>query len=350
MNIENSRDYYGKVLQGSADLRTDACSVADAPGAALRAALARIHPDVRARYYGCGFIAPADIVGAHILDLGSGAGQDAYALAQFVGPDGRVTGVDATPEQLAVARGTLDWHRDAFGYAVSNVDFVEGDIEQLEALGLPDASFDVIVSNCVINLVADKGAVFRAAHRLLKPGGELYFSDVYADRRVPEALKNDPVLHGECLSGALYWNDFLSLAKAAGFADPRLVTDRPLGIGDDAVAEMVAGIGFFSATWRLFKLEGLEPECEDYGQAVVYRGTVPGQPMRFVLDKHHVIETGKVFPVCGNSWKMLAESRFARHFEFIGDFSRHFGIFAGCGTTLPFDAVAAEAAASAGCC
>jgi arsenite methyltransferase len=83
---------------------------------------------------------------------------------------------------------------------------------------------------------------------------------------------------------------------------------------------------------------------------VVYRGTVPGQPMRFVLDKHHVTETGKVFPVCGNSWKMLAESRFARHFEFIGDFSRHFGIFAGCGTTLPFDAVAAEAAASAGCC
>ncbi len=350
MNIENSRDYYGKVLQGSADLRTDACSTADAPGPALRAALARIHPDVRARYYGCGFIAPADIAGARVLDLGCGAGQDAYALAQFVGPDGHVTGVDATPEQLAVARRTLDWHRDAFGYAASNVDFIEGDIEQLAALGLPDASFDVIVSNCVINLVADKGAVFRAAHRLLKPGGELYFSDVYADRRVPDALKADPVLHGECLSGALYWNDFLSLAKAAGFADPRLVTDRPLGIGDAAVAEMVDGIGFYSATWRLFKLDGLEPECEDYGQAVVYRGTVPGHERRFRLDKHHDIEAGRVFPVCGNSWKMLAETRFARNFDFIGDFSRHFGIFAGCGTSLPFDAAAVEAAVSAGCC
>lgn len=348
MNIENSRDYYGRVLQGSADLRTDACSTAAAPGPTLRAALARIHPDVRARYYGCGFIAPADIGGARVLDLGSGAGQDAYALAQFVGADGFVIGVDATPEQLAVARGTLAWHRDAFGYG--NVDFVEGDIEQLEALGLPDASFDVIVSNCVINLVADKAAVFRAAHRLLKPGGELYFSDVYADRRVPAALKADPVLHGECLSGALYWNDFLTLAKAAGFDDPRLVEDRPLGIGDEAVAEKVAGIGFFSATWRLFKLEGLEPECEDYGQAVVYRGTVEGHERVFVLDKHHVIEAGKVFPVCGNSWKMLAETRFARHFDFIGDFSRHYGIFAGCGTSLPFDAAAAELAASSGCC
>jgi arsenite methyltransferase len=350
MNIENSRNYYGQVLKGSADLRTDACSVAGAPGPALRAALARIHPDVRARYYGCGFIAPADIAGARVLDLGSGAGQDAYALAQFVGEAGHVTGVDATPEQLAVALHTLDWHRAAFGYARSNVDFVEGDIERLDALDLPDASFDVIVSNCVINLVADKGAVFRHCHRLLKPGGELYFSDVYADRRVPMALKADPVLHGECLSGALYWNDFLTLAKAAGFADPRLVDDRPLGIGDPAVAEMVAGIGFFSATWRLFKLDGLEPDCEDYGQAVVYRGTLAGHEQRFVLDKHHVIETGKVFPICGNSWKMLSQTRFARHFDFIGDFSRHYGIFAGCGTTLPFDTAKAEAAAAAGCC
>lgn len=350
MNIENSRDYYGRVLQGSGDLRTDACSVADAPGPGLRAALANVHPDVTARYYGCGFIAPAVLEGARVLDLGCGAGQDAYVLAQMVGAAGHVTGVDATPEQLQVARATADWHRERFGYAEANVGFVDGDIEALEALALPDNSFDVIVSNCVINLVADKAAVFRAAHRLLKPGGELYFSDVYADRRVPEALKSDPVLHGECLSGALYWNDFLTIAKAAGFDDPRLVTDRPLGIGDAAVAEMVAGIGFFSATWRLFKLQGLEPECEDYGQAVVYRGTVKGQERAFTLDKHHVIEAGKVFPVCGNSWKMLAETRFAPHFEFIGDFSRHFGIFAGCGTSLPFDAAGPSVVASSGCC
>ncbi|GGI78249.1 methyltransferase [Polymorphobacter multimanifer] len=347
MNIENSREYYGQVLQGSADLRTDACATAEAPGAAVRTALANVHPDVKGRYYGCGLIAPAEIAGARILDLGSGAGQDAYILAQLVGPAGHVTGVDATPEQLAVARAHQDWHADRFGFA--NTAFLEGDIEQLDALPLAPASFDVIVSNCVINLVADKAAVFRAAHRLLKAGGELYFSDVYADRRVPEALKSDPVLHGECLSGALYWGDFLAHAKAAGFADPRLVSDRPLGIGDPAIAAMLEGIGFHSATWRLFKLDGLEPECEDYGQAVRYRGTMEGHPQRFVLDKHHAMETGQLFRLCGNSWKMLAETRFAAHFDFFGDFSRHFGVFEGCGGGLPFTPATA-AAPAASCC
>jgi SAM-dependent methyltransferase len=349
VNIENARDYYGRVLQGSGDLLTDACSVADAPGPALRAALDRIHPDVRARYYGCGFIAPAGIEGADVLDLGCGAGQDAYVLSQLVGAQGRVTGIDATPEQLVVARATQDWHADRFGYSAPNTCFIDGDIELLDGLGLVPASFDIVVSNCVINLVADKGAVFRAAYRLLKPGGELYFADVYADRRVPDALKADPVLHGECLSGALYWNDFLGLARAAGFADPRLVTDRPLGIGDDRATALLDGINFFSATWRLFKLDGLEPECEDYGQAVVYKGTLPGHPGCFVLDKHHVIETGRVFPICGNSWRMLADTRFAPHFEFLGDFSRHFGIYPGCGTTIPF-AAGGHTPLPASCC
>jgi len=267
-----------------------------------------------------------------------------------VGENGSVTGVDTTPEQLAVARAHLDWHRRRFGYASSNVAFVEGDIERLDGLGLAPASFDVIVSNCVINLVADKAAVFRAAHRLLKPGGELYFSDVYADRRVPAALLDDPVLHGECLSGALYWGDFDRLAKEAGFLDPRLVTSRPLGIGDALVAQKVAGIGFHSATYRLFHIDSLEPRCEDYGQAVRYRGTIPGAERVFVLDRHHTIEADRVFPVCGNSWKMLAESRFAPHFEFIGDFTRHFGIFPGCGIDMPFAPIATAGSDTSGCC
>jgi arsenite methyltransferase len=350
MNIENSRSYYGDVLSGSADLKTDACTMADAPPAAVRAALANVHDEVRARYYGCGLVAPQAIGGAHILDLGSGSGQDAYVLAQLVGETGAVVGVDATRAQLDVANTHLEWHRQRFGYAKSNVSFLHGDIEKLGKLPLADASFDMIVSNCVINLVADKGAVFKAAHRLLKPGGELYFSDVYADRRVPPHLLADPVLHGECLSGALYWGDFLKIAKASGFADPRLVSDRPLSIGDAAIAEKLEGISFFSATYRLFKLEGLEPECEDYGQAVIYKGSIEGHERLFSLDKHHDIEAGRIFPICGNSWKMLANTRFAPHFDFIGDFSRHFGVFAGCGGGLPFAQATGGAAVSAGCC
>ena len=334
--LTNARNYYGKVLQGSEDLRTDACCTTDAPPPAIRRALANVHEDVRARYYGCGLVAPPAIEGTRILDLGSGSGQDCYVLAQLVGPTGQVVGVDGTPEQLAVARAHLDWHRDRFGYDRTNVRFIEGDLARLGDLDLEPASFDVIVSNCVINLVEDKASVFKAAFELLKTGGELYFSDVYADRRVPEALRRDPVLHGECLGGALYWGDFLRQAKAAGFGDPRLVADRPMTIGDPQVELSVAPIRFFSATWRLFKIDGLETACEDYGQAIRYRGGIVGFERAFVLDKHHTFEVGRIAPVCGNTWRMLQESRFGHHFEYFGDFRRHLGIFRGCGTDLPF--------------
>ncbi len=170
----------------------------------------------------------------------------------------------------------------------------------------------------------------------MKPGGELYFADVYCDRRLSDDVRADPVLYGECLGGALYWNDFLPMAKRAGFLDPRLVTSRPLEIKNEAIKRKLGQAKFFSATYRLFKLEGLETACEDYGQAVIYQGSVPGSPHAFMLDGHHLIETGKVFPVCGNTWRMLADTRFAPHFDFIGDFATHYGIFPGCGTSIPF--------------
>jgi len=344
---EQVQHYYGNVLQGSADLKTDACCTATAPPPHLRAAVAEVHEEVRGRYYGCGLVVPPLLEGMSVLDLGCGAGQDCYVLAQLVGPNGSVVGVDMTAEQLAVAERHRAWHAERFGYA--NVEFRHGYIERLGELGLADDSFDLIVSNCVINLVPDKAAVLREARRLLKPGGELYFSDVYADRRVPPALAADPVLYGECLGGALYWNDFLRLARAAGFADPRLVEDRPLAITNDAVQAKIGNIRFHSATCRLFKLDGLEPDCEDYGQAVRYRGSVPHHPHQLVLDKHHHIETGRLFPVCGNTWRMLHDTRFAPHFEFFGDFSRHYGLFPGCGNGLPFDGGSAPDDA-AGCC
>lgn len=346
------KEYYGKVLKGSSDLKTDACCTTAPPPEPIKAVLADIHDEVASRYYGCGLVMPASLEGARVLDLGCGSGRDVYALSRMVGSKGFVAGVDMTAEQLEVARRHVDWHTKKYGYCCPNVAFFDGYIEKLDELDLEPGSFDVIVSNCVINLSPDKEAVLKGAHRLLKPGGEMYFSDVYADRRLPAALLDDPVLHGECLSGALYWNDFLTLARESGFVDPRLVEDRPLGINDDAVAEKLGGAGFWSATYRLFKLDGLEPACEDYGQAVVYKGTVPGHPTRFVLDNHHVIETGKAFPVCGNTWKMLAETRFAPHFDFIGSFDTHYGIFPGCGTPVPFDQADAQARAEAtsGCC
>ncbi|MEO5336026.1 MAG: methyltransferase domain-containing protein [Magnetospirillum sp. WYHS-4] len=346
--LEQVKVYYGKVLQGTKDLKTDACCTPTALPAHLRPVMADIHPEVQARYYGCGLVMPPSLEGASILDLGCGAGRDCYALARLVGPNGRVVGVDMTEEQLEVARRHVDWHRERFGYAAANVDFRFGYIEKLDELGMPPASFDVIVSNCVINLSPDKAAVLKGAWSMLKEGGELYFSDVYADRRVPEAVTRDPVLHGECLGGALYWNDFLALARQAGFADARLVEHRPLAITEAEVLEKTGPLRFFSATYRLFKLAGLEAACEDYGQAVVYKGSLPDHPHRFVLDTHHCIETGRIFPVCGNTWRMLHDTRFRPHFEFFGDFSTHYGIFPGCGTAMPFDAQPAPT--SGGCC
>lgn len=348
MNTEIVKEYYGRTLKGSSDLKTQACCTPDDMPERARALLRNIHEDVLAKYYGCGIIIPESLTNCRVLDLGCGSGRDVYVLAQLVDASGEVVGVDMTPEQLDTARSHVTWHMDRFGYDTPNVEFLEGFIEDLPALELERASFDVIVSNCVVNLSIDKRAVLEGVFDLLRPGGEFYFSDVYADRRLEDAARNDPVIYGECLGGALYWGDFLTLAKEAGFRDPRLVTSRRLDITDPGVNAKISQARFYSATYRLFKVNDLEADCEDYGQAVVYNGGIPEAPHVFRLDRHHAMERGRVFPVCGNTWHMLKQSRFAPFFEFIGDFSTHYGIFPGCGTNMPFSED--ESATTTGAC
>lgn len=336
MNIEIVKEYYGKVLKSSSDLKTQACCTPDDMPEHVRSLLANVHDDVLAKYYGCGLVVPELLKGCRVLDLGCGSGRDVYALAQLVGTIGEVIGVDMTPEQLNIARSYIAWHTDRFGYSTPNVQFLEGFIERLRDLPVEAGSVDVIVSNCVINLSTDKRAVFKGVYELLKPGGEFYFSDVYADRRLPDSVSDDPVVYGECLGGALYWGDFLELAKECGFRDPRLVTSRTIEITDPSVKEKTGQVRFYSATYRLFKINDLEAACEDYGQAVIYKGGIPEASDIFRLDGHHAMERGKAFLICGNTWKILEQSRFASHFEFIGNFSNHYGIFPGCGTNIPF--------------
>ena len=351
-------DYYGKTLQKTEDLQTNACCTSASPLPHIRSAISKIHPDVIAKYYGCGFCVPDEVEGKVILDLGCGAGRDVYIASQLVGKNGRVIGVDMTAEQLKVAKETQSYHAEKFGF--DNVEFHLGLIEKLDEIdSLKDGSVDIIISNCVINLCPDKEAVLKSCHRLLKPGGELYFSDVYANRRVPQELRDDEVLWGECLSGALYWNDFHNMAKRCGFKDPRLVEDAPITVENKAVQQKMddmgyAGLEFYSATYRLFQLDSLEPHCEDYGQAVIYKGTIPRFESGWALDDHHYMEKGKVFPVCGNTFNMLKETRFEKHFEFIGDWSTHYGIFDGCGTSIPYKSSAVNGGVSTkgggGCC
>jgi hypothetical protein len=120
----------------------------------------------------------------------------------------------------------------------------------------------------------------------------------------------------------------------------RLVEDRPIEPANESVRRRVGNLRFHSATYRLFRLDGLEPAGEDYGQAVVYRGGIDEQPDCFVLDKHHRFELGRIVPVCGNTYRMLNESRFGPHFDFFGNRDTHYGIFAGHGTAMPFHAEA----------
>jgi len=333
---EHVRNYYGETLTRSEDLQTNACCTDEAPPQYIRSILSSIHNEVSSRYYGCGLIIPEELSGLHVLDLGCGAGRDCYLLSALVGEKGSVTGVDMTPQQLAIAKRHINFHTNLFNFRKPNTRFLQGNLEALDLLNLQENSFDLIISNCVINLCTDKSAVLKSAWRLLKPGGEMYFSDVYADRRIPDSLKQDPELYGECLSGALYWNDFISIAKNAGFPDPRLVKDNPIKIENPELKEKTGSINFFSATYRLLKINDLEPACEDYGQAVIYKGSIEHHPHEFQLDKHHVLPVGKVFPVCGNTWRMLHETRFKKHFDFIGNWNIHYGIFNGCGVSIPF--------------
>lgn len=232
MTYDDVKEYYGKVLQKSEDLQTNACCTgADMPDF-LKPIMSKLHDEVVTRYYGCGLVLPEQLEGTRILDLGSGSGRDVYALSALVGETGEVVGVDMTEEQLEVARRHVDFHADAFGYKRPNVRFLKGYIERLDELDL-------------------------------------------------------------------------------------------------------------------------EPDCEDYGQAVVYRGTIPHHPNSFRLDKHHDITRGKVFPVCGNTLQMLRDTRFREHFDYIGSGEIHYGLFDGCGKTLPFESgSSAEGAdtSSGGCC
>jgi len=188
---------------------------------------------------GCGNpVALASLrTGQTILDLGSGAGFDAFLAMRAVGPTGRVIGVDMTPEMLTKARANTK----KGGY--QNVEFRLGEIE---ALPVADATIDVIISNCVINLCPDKRPVYREAFRVLKPGGRIALSDVVARTALADDVKRDLALHCSCLSGATPEGELKTILQESGFVD---ISIHPKGNSDEIITSWEAKHGFESKVY-----------------------------------------------------------------------------------------------------
>lgn len=326
------KDYYGRIISTNKDLKTSACCEVSRIPAYIRKINSMLEPEIVNKFYGCGSPIPLELKGKAILDLGCGTGRDSFMLSYLVGEGGRVVGVDMTDEQLEIANKYLNIQMKRFGFKKANISFMKGYIEDLAGVGLRENSFDVVVSNCVVNLSPRKDLVFSEVFRVLKNGGEFFFSDVYADRRLPEWAKEDPVLVGECLGGALYWRDFERLAAHAGFPDCRVYSKRNVDLSNEEIKEKIGFVNFASITYRLFKLDGLEDACEDYGQMAIYKSGIDNASHEFKLDDHHVFLKGKHEPVCGNTALILQKTRFSKYFEITGDTKTHYGLFPGCGT------------------
>jgi hypothetical protein len=136
------------------------------------------------------------------------------------------------------------------------------------------------------------------------------------------------MLYGECLSGALYWNDFENLAKKVGFTEPRLVSSRAITIDNDELAKRLGGVKFTSVTYRLFKAKELETDAQDYGQSVTYLGSIQEHELHWQFDTDTRFMSQECTKISGNTWHTLKQSRFAAHFEFHGNFDKHQGLFA----------------------
>ena len=290
------REYYGEAAeQPKADL---CCPVQPAAED-----LAHIPPEVVERFYGCGSPVSdaAPVPGETLVDLGSGAGIDCFIAARKVGAAGRVYGIDMTDQMLAVARGSQPQVAAALGYDA--VEFRKGYLEQVP---LDDAVADVVTSNCVVNLSADKPRVLREIWRVLRDNGRTVIADIVADRDVPPKVRADGRLWGECLSGALTEEAFLSALERAGFYGVAILKKTPW--------REVEGCRFFSVTVRGYKFEK-KAACRFVGQYAVYLG-----PQKAVMDEEgHLFPRGVPVEVCTDTALKLSRRPYEGAFVIVDD-------------------------------
>ncbi len=295
-----------------------------------------IPTEVIERDYGCGDPSKYLHPGETVLDLGSGTGKICFIASQVVGATGRVIGVDMNDDMLGLARSASADVSAAVGF--DNVSFVKGRIQDLrfdrdradgwlrehpirseadlrafeaftateraERPLIADDSVDVVVSNCVLNLVAeqDKRQLFHEIHRVLNRGGRAVISDIVSDERVPAHMQKDPELWSGCISGAFQEADFLAAFEEAGFYGIEILERG------DAPWQTVEGIEFRTLTVAAYK--GKEGTCFDHNEAVVYKG-----PFSEVHDDDgHAYPRGQRVAVCRKTFEILTRAPYAQHF------------------------------------
>ena len=295
--------------------------------------LEAIPKEILERDFGCGDPSRYVRAGDTVLDLGCGAGKICYITAQIVGPQGKVIGVDFNPDMLALARkhqpavaerlgyNNVVFHRAHIQDLALPLDEVEAylaarplrsavDLADFEAFTgrlrtgaplIPDASVDVIVSNCVLNLVkdGDKQKLLAEIYRVLKRGGRVAISDIVSDEDVPAALKRDTKLWSGCLAGAWQEDKFLQAFEQAGFYGIEIAKY------DQKPWQTVRGIEFHSITVTARK--GKEGPCLERYQAVIYKG--PWKEVRD--DDGHVLRRGQRMAVCDKTYKILTQAPYA---------------------------------------
>jgi len=301
--------------------------------------LSIIPQEVIERDYGCGDPSRYLREGETVLDLGSGTGKICFIAAQIVGPKGKVIGVDMTDEMLEVARRSTPIVAGRIGF--TNVEFRKGRIQdlaldlelldqQLKRSPITDAasflaadelaeelrvkhpliasdSIDVVVSNCVLNLVEPKSKpqLFDEIFRVLKKGGRAVICDIVSDEEVPEEMEDDPELWSGCVSGALTEEGFLAAFENAGFYGIQILKRDP------QPWRTVQGIEFRSMTVEAFK--GKQGLCFERNQAVIYRG-----PFKEVLDDdNHRMERGKRYAVCDKTYNLYKKAPYRESFEIV---------------------------------
>jgi arsenite methyltransferase len=297
-----------------------------------------IPQEVIERDYGCGDPSRCLREGETVVDLGSGTGKICFIAAQIVGSKGKIIGVDMTDEMLEVARRNAPIVAERIGYA--NVEFRKGRIQdlaldlelldrELKQSAIADAasflaadelaeelrckhpliasdSVDVVISNCVLNLVEPKSKrqLFDEMFRVLKKGGRALICDIASDEEVPEEMQSDPELWSGCISGAFTEESFLAAFEHAGFYGIQILKR------DTQPWRTMQGIEFRSVTIEAFK--GKQGECFEGNQAVIYRG-----PFKEVLDDDDRMERGKRYAVCDKTYNLYKKAPYREFFEFV---------------------------------